>query len=97
MKETIEEIEGSQMGVALTADNGASPCYLTELSENISFDDPLRHRITDGIVPHRIALFTRILDLGGIAVDIPEDPVHKGFQPVEPSGLGDLHRLVNCR
>ena len=36
MKETIEEIEGSQMGVALTADNGASPCYLTELSENIS-------------------------------------------------------------
>ena len=24
------------MGVALTADNGASPCYLTELSENIS-------------------------------------------------------------
>ena len=36
MKETIEEIEGSQMGVALTADNGASPCYLTELSDDIS-------------------------------------------------------------
>ena len=36
MKETIEEIEGSQMGVALTADNGASPCYLTELSDYIS-------------------------------------------------------------
>ena len=69
---------------------------LTEFHEP-RFDDPLRHRITDGIVPHRIALFTRILDLGGIAVDIPEDPVHKGFQPVEPSGLGDLHRLVNCR
>ena len=31
-----EEIEGSQMGVALTADNGASPCYLTELSDYIS-------------------------------------------------------------
>jgi hypothetical protein len=31
-----EEIEGSQMGVALTADNGASPCYLTELSDDIS-------------------------------------------------------------
>ena len=36
MKETIEEIEGSQMGVALTADNGASPRYLTELSDDIS-------------------------------------------------------------
>ena len=36
MKETIEEIKGSQMGVALTADNGASPCYLTELSDDIS-------------------------------------------------------------
>lgn len=36
MKETIEEIEGSQMGVVLTADNGASPCYLTELSDDIS-------------------------------------------------------------
>ena len=34
--ESIEEIEGSQMGVALTADNGASPCYLTELSDDIS-------------------------------------------------------------
>lgn len=34
--ESIEEIEGSQMGVALTADNGASPCYLTELSDYIS-------------------------------------------------------------
>ena len=37
MKATItEEFEGSTQGVALTADNGASPCYLTELSDDIS-------------------------------------------------------------
>ena len=31
-----EEIEASQMGEVLAADNGASPNYLTDLSENIS-------------------------------------------------------------
>ena len=36
MNNITEEIEGPQMGVALTADNGASPCYLTELSDYIS-------------------------------------------------------------
>ena len=34
--ESIEEIEGSQMGVALTADNWTSPNYLTDLSDDIS-------------------------------------------------------------
>jgi hypothetical protein len=36
MKETIEEIEGSQIGVALAADNWTSPNYLTDLSDDIS-------------------------------------------------------------
>ena len=36
MKETIEEIEGSQIGVVLAADNGTSPNYLTDLSDDIS-------------------------------------------------------------
>ena len=34
--ESIEEIEGSQMGVALAADNWTSPNYLTDLSDDIS-------------------------------------------------------------
>jgi len=37
MKATItEEFEGSTQGRALAADDGASPNYLTDLSENIS-------------------------------------------------------------
>ena len=35
MDSTIDEIEGSQIGAALAADNGASPKYLTDLRINI--------------------------------------------------------------
>ena len=35
MNSTIDEIEGSQPGAALAADNGASPNYLTDLRINI--------------------------------------------------------------